>query len=199
LDSLRQLDWASRDMRRRHKQVEAATRELAATLQRNPTEAEVAQKLGMDVERWRSMMLDLRNVGLISASTRGNENEDLPAPDFPTKPESHPDSICAREQLRSVTLDDPKLMQEILLALIEDAGRQAGSIEAAFAAGDSQRAIKLARYSARACDQVGASRTAGVLRSIERAAAASDLASGTAAIASLAAELDRLRAETAQL
>jgi RNA polymerase sigma factor for flagellar operon FliA len=102
LDSLRQLDWASRDMRRRHKQVEAATRELAATLQRNPTEAEVAQKLGMDVERWRSMMLDLRNVGLISASTRGNEGEDLPAPDFPTKPESHPDSICAREQLRSV-------------------------------------------------------------------------------------------------
>jgi RNA polymerase sigma factor FliA len=102
LDSLRQLDWASRDMRRRHKQVEAATRELAATLQRNPTEAEVAQKLGMDVERMRTMMLDLRNVGLISASTRGTESEDLPAPDFPTKPDSHPDSICAKEQLRSV-------------------------------------------------------------------------------------------------
>src|SRR5437016_13134990 len=73
LDSLRQLDWASRDMRRRHKQVEAATRELASTLQRNPTESEVATKLGMDPERWRSMMLDLRNVGLISASTRSNE------------------------------------------------------------------------------------------------------------------------------
>ena len=29
LDSLRQLDWASRDLRRRHKQVEAATRELS--------------------------------------------------------------------------------------------------------------------------------------------------------------------------
>jgi RNA polymerase sigma factor for flagellar operon FliA len=102
LDSLRQLDWASRDMRRRHKQVEAATRELAATLQRNPTEAEVAGKLGMDVERMRTMMLDLRNVGLISASTRGSESEDLPAPDYPTKPDSHPDSICAKEQLRSV-------------------------------------------------------------------------------------------------
>src|SRR5207248_9820509 len=60
LDSLRQLDWASRDMRRRHKQVEAATRDLASTLQRAPTEAEVAEKLGMDVERWRNMMLDLR-------------------------------------------------------------------------------------------------------------------------------------------
>jgi RNA polymerase sigma factor FliA len=102
LDSLRQLDWASRDMRRRHKQVEAATRELSVALQRNPTEAEVAEKLGVDQERWRSMMLDLRNVGLISASTRSNENEDLPAPDFPSKPETQPDSICAHEQLRSV-------------------------------------------------------------------------------------------------
>jgi RNA polymerase sigma factor FliA len=102
LDSLRQLDWASRDMRRRHKQVETVTRELAATLQRNPTEEEVAQKMGLDPERWRSMMLDLRNVGLISASTRANENEDLPAPDFPSKPETQPDSICAKEQMRSV-------------------------------------------------------------------------------------------------
>ena len=102
LDSLRQLDWASRDMRRRHKQVEAATRDLAAELQRNPTEQEVAKKLGMDAARWRTMMIDLRNVGLISASTRGNEGDDLPAPDFPSKPETHPDSICAREQLRSV-------------------------------------------------------------------------------------------------
>jgi len=102
LDSLRQLDWASRDMRRRHKQVEAATRDLAATLQRAPTEAEVADKLGMDVERWRQMMLDLRNVGLISASTRANDSEDLPAPDYPSGPETQPDTMCAREQLRGM-------------------------------------------------------------------------------------------------
>jgi RNA polymerase sigma factor for flagellar operon FliA len=102
LDSLRQLDWASRDMRRRHKQVEAATRDLASTLQRAPTESEVAEKLGMDVDRWRAMMLDLRNVGLISASTRSNEGDELPAPDFPSSPETQPDSICAREQLRAV-------------------------------------------------------------------------------------------------
>lgn len=112
LDSLRQLDWASRDMRRRHKQVEAATRDLASTLQRAPTEAEVAQKLGMDVDRWRTMMLDLRNVGLVSASTRSNEGDDLPAPDFPSNPDSHPDSICAREQLRSVLTVAMKTLPE---------------------------------------------------------------------------------------
>src|ERR1700733_578669 len=112
LDSLRQLDWASRDMRRRHKQVEAATRDLASTLQRAPTEAEIAEKLGMGVDRWRTMMLDLRNVGLISASTRSNEGDDLPAPDFPSNPESQPDSICAREQLRSVLGDAMKTLPE---------------------------------------------------------------------------------------
>jgi len=102
LDSLRQLDWASRDLRRRHKQVEAITRELSAQLQRTPTEAEIAAKLGVDVERWRQMMVDLRSVGLISASSRSAEHEDLPAPDFPSKPETQPDNMCSREQMKMV-------------------------------------------------------------------------------------------------
>ena len=32
LDSLRQLDWASRDLRKRHKQMESTTRDLTAKL-----------------------------------------------------------------------------------------------------------------------------------------------------------------------
>jgi RNA polymerase sigma factor FliA len=100
LDSLRQLDWASRDLRRRHKQLEAATRDLASELQRTPTEQEVAQRLGVDAARWRQMMLDMRSVGLISANTRANEQDDLPAPDFPSTPETQPDNMCAKEQLR---------------------------------------------------------------------------------------------------
>src|SRR5881628_2753616 len=47
LDSLRQLDWASRDLRRRQKQVESATRDLAASLGRNPNEAELADRIGV--------------------------------------------------------------------------------------------------------------------------------------------------------
>jgi RNA polymerase sigma factor FliA len=103
LDSLRQLDWASRDLRRRHKQLEAVTRDLAGELQRTPTEDEIAEKLGVDGDRWRQMMLDMRNVGLVSASTRAaGDQDDLPAPDFPSTPEMQPDSMCAREQLRVV-------------------------------------------------------------------------------------------------
>jgi RNA polymerase sigma factor for flagellar operon FliA len=102
LDSLRQLDWASRDLRRRHKQVEAVTRDLTAELQRAPTEAEVAQKMGVGVEKWRQMAVDLRNVGLISASSRPGDQEDLPAPDFPSKPETQPDRMCAHQEMKNV-------------------------------------------------------------------------------------------------
>jgi RNA polymerase sigma factor FliA len=112
LDSLRQLDWASRDMRRHHKQVETATQDLAVTLQRAPVEAEVAEKLGMDVARLRSMMVDLRNIGLISASTRLHENLDLPEPDFPDKPEGQPEWIYARAELRSVLGARPRIPQD---------------------------------------------------------------------------------------
>jgi len=99
LDSLRQLDWASRDMRRRHKQLEAVTRDLAAILQRNPTEAEVAERMGVDLERWRQMMAELQHIGLVSMSSR-REGDDLPPPDVPAQPEFQPDRLCARSELR---------------------------------------------------------------------------------------------------
>jgi RNA polymerase sigma factor for flagellar operon FliA len=132
LDSLRQLDWASRDLRRRHKQVEQVTRDLASTLHRNPTEAEIAAKMGVEVDRWRQMMLDLRNVGLVSASTRGSEHEDLPAPDFPSKPETQPDSMCAREQLRDMLAIAMKVLPEryqrvvLLYYTMKEIGTQLG-------------------------------------------------------------------------
>ena len=90
--------------------MEAASRDLSSLLHRAPTEAEIAAKLGMDLNRWRTMMLEFRNVGLVSAFTRSNSSEDLPAPDFPDKVEDQPDSICAREQLRGVLGDAMKTL-----------------------------------------------------------------------------------------
>ena len=49
---------------------------------------------------------------MISASTRSNENDDLPAPDFPSKPETQPDSIYAREQLKHALGDAMKTLPE---------------------------------------------------------------------------------------
>jgi RNA polymerase sigma factor for flagellar operon FliA len=55
LDSLRELDWAPRDMRRQLKQVEAVKRPCG-TAAAAPTESEVAKKLGIEINRWQKMM-----------------------------------------------------------------------------------------------------------------------------------------------
>jgi RNA polymerase sigma factor for flagellar operon FliA len=102
LDSLRNMDWASRDLRKRHKQLEAATRELSAVMERNPTEAEIAEKMGMDIDRWRQVAIELRMVGLLSASARTPENENQNIPEFPATDQLNPDVITHQRQLRAV-------------------------------------------------------------------------------------------------
>lgn len=102
LDSLRDLDWASRDLRRRHKLLEQITREIQGTLERNPTEQEIAERMGMDVERWRLVAGDLRMVGLLSASARAPESENQTAPEFPATDELNPDVLAGKRQLQEV-------------------------------------------------------------------------------------------------
>src|SRR3954451_2776339 len=50
LDSLRQLDWASRDLRRRQKQVESVARDLASKLGRSPCDTEIASQMGVGLD-----------------------------------------------------------------------------------------------------------------------------------------------------
>jgi RNA polymerase sigma factor FliA len=100
LDSLRQLDWASRDLRKRQKQVEAITHDLSTKLGRLPVEAEVAQEMGVSTERWRRMQVELRSAGPVSASTSPNPETDR-APEFPAAATSQPDHICEHRELQS--------------------------------------------------------------------------------------------------
>jgi RNA polymerase sigma factor for flagellar operon FliA len=102
LDSLRQLDWASRDLRKRQKQVESVTHELSSRLGRTPLEGEVAEEMGLSVDRWQRMQMELRSVGTISASAHPDPNFDR-ALEFPATPELQPDHMCGHRQLQ-VTL-----------------------------------------------------------------------------------------------
>ncbi len=103
LDSLRQQDWASRDMRRRQKKMDAVTRELSTRLGRVPSESEVAQGMGVELDRLRRIVSDLRSIGLVSPAVPNDQERDR-IQEFADTPEHSPDRVCARRQLRS-TLD----------------------------------------------------------------------------------------------
>jgi RNA polymerase sigma factor FliA len=98
LDSLRELDWASRDIRRRQKQVESVTRDLAARLGRAPVEQEVAEGMGVSLPRWREMLLELHTLGPISVSINPEQDADRQEP--PAKSEFRPDRMAERHQLK---------------------------------------------------------------------------------------------------
>ena len=104
-------------------------------------------------------------------------------------------TVLDREQLRDITLDDENLMREIVAALIEDTSRQMPFLESAIRAEDAQKCIRLAHYSKGACANVGANAAAAVLKQIERKAAGREFPECRASLASLAAEIERLRFE----
>ncbi len=119
LDSLRQLDWASRDMRKRYKQVETVTRELTVQLKREPTEAEVASAMGLDARRWQSLMVDFRNMACAAASqTRVERDDEQPLREAPCAPAQYPDQVFARAEtqrkLQAVIQTLPERHQEVI-------------------------------------------------------------------------------------
>jgi len=102
LDSLRQLDWASRDLRRRHKQLEAITHELAAISADSPNDEAIAGKMGVDVDRWRQIAIELRMVGLLSSSSRPADDENQTNPEFAANEDTQPDAMYGRHELKVV-------------------------------------------------------------------------------------------------
>ena len=102
LDSLRQLDWASRDLRRRHKQLEAITHELAAVQAEAPNDEAIAGKMGVDVDRWRQIAIELRMVGLLSSSSRPADDENQTNPEFAASEDTQPDTMYIRHELSTV-------------------------------------------------------------------------------------------------
>jgi RNA polymerase sigma factor for flagellar operon FliA len=111
LDSLRQADWASRDMRKRQKKVDAATQELSAKLGRPPSESELAQEMGVSVDRWRRMAMELRTVGLVAATPANEPERDL-TNEYPAAPDSQPDRMVCRRQLQIKLAHAMKVLPE---------------------------------------------------------------------------------------
>lgn len=64
LDSLRGLDWAPRQQRKRSKQIEAAISVAEQKLHRMPTEEEIAAQLNVSIEEYHGWLVDIRGVNL---------------------------------------------------------------------------------------------------------------------------------------
>lgn len=75
LDSLRGLDWAPRQQRKRSKLIESAIGALEQEYHRTPTEEEIAAYLQLSIEEYQDWLTDSRGLTLGSLENAGTEEE----------------------------------------------------------------------------------------------------------------------------
>jgi RNA polymerase sigma factor for flagellar operon FliA len=73
LDSLRGLDWAPRQKRRKAKHIEAAIASAEQRLQRSPTEEDIAGELKISLEEYREWLVEIRGLNVASLEYAGGD------------------------------------------------------------------------------------------------------------------------------
>jgi RNA polymerase sigma factor for flagellar operon FliA len=73
LDSLRELDWSPRDLRKKARRLEQVERDCRSQLGRAPTETELALGMGMELQEFQTFLGDLRGLDL--GSLQGGVDE----------------------------------------------------------------------------------------------------------------------------
>ncbi|MEO5831755.1 MAG: sigma-70 family RNA polymerase sigma factor [Nakamurella sp.] len=96
IDELRGMDWASRSVRSRAREVETVTRKLAMTLERSPGGGEIAAALGISVRELDAIHADLARGTVVSLQSFTPDVVSDVLPDQTHGPES---LLLHREQL----------------------------------------------------------------------------------------------------
>jgi RNA polymerase sigma factor for flagellar operon FliA len=72
-DSLRGLDWAPRQKRRKAKQIETAVNQAEQRLKRSPTEEEIAFELGVTLDEYHEWLVETRGLNIASLEYASGE------------------------------------------------------------------------------------------------------------------------------
>ncbi|MGC2210591.1 MAG: FliA/WhiG family RNA polymerase sigma factor [Candidatus Korobacteraceae bacterium] len=104
LDSLRELDWSPRDLRRKARQVELAAARLSHELGRSATEQEIATELGLTLEAFQRLVGELEglNLGSFHIENGDKDHDDDLCEYLPGNPEESPYFLTMKSELRGL-------------------------------------------------------------------------------------------------
>ncbi|HEY6392742.1 MAG TPA: FliA/WhiG family RNA polymerase sigma factor [Bryobacteraceae bacterium] len=106
LDSLRGLDWAPRQQRKRSKQIEAAISVAEQRLHRAPTEDEIALQLDLTLAEYHEWLVDIRGVNLGSLEAASPEDEGRNLLQYVSDDEENwPSRLLERSELQRLLAD----------------------------------------------------------------------------------------------
>ena len=93
LDSLRDLDWAPRSLRRRSREVEEAYLKIEQERGRPATEEEVAAYLHLSVREFQTLLGDLRGMNVCGLEIESDDDESGHTRQFPDSPARSPHAL----------------------------------------------------------------------------------------------------------
>ncbi len=103
LDSLRGLDWAPRQQRKRSKQIEAAISVAEQRLHRAPSEDEIASQLDVTLVEYHEWLVDIRGVNLGSLEVASPEDEGRNLLEYVSDDEENwPSRLLERSELQKL-------------------------------------------------------------------------------------------------
>ena len=106
LDSLRGMDWAPRQQRKRVKQIEHAIAVIEQRVHCAPSEEEIAIELKLTIEEYHEWLVDVRgvNLGSLESSSPEEEGKDL-LRFISDNEESWPSRLLERSELERLLAD----------------------------------------------------------------------------------------------
>jgi RNA polymerase sigma factor for flagellar operon FliA len=121
LDSLRELDWSPRDLRRKSRQINMVTQKLQTELGRAASEPELAEALGLSLEEFQDLTKEIRGLEIASLQSEHSEDgqeSDL-AESLPGREDEDPLTLCEQHemngQLQRAIIHLPEREQQVLM------------------------------------------------------------------------------------
>jgi len=118
LDSLRGLDWAPRQKRRKAKQIECAIAEAEQVLQRSPTEEEIAAQLEISINEYHEWLVETRGLNIGSIEYAGNDQGKDLLHYIAESSDNLPSNLLERSELEQLLAERiqeiPKIEQTVL-------------------------------------------------------------------------------------
>lgn len=124
LDELRNLDWASRTLRQKIKDVENAFERMEMKLGRPPSEEEVATSLNMSLPEFQKLLSESRGVGIgvfrIAAEDEGNISDESILHYYTDEAQSSPVLMMEKNEMKKMIaslMDDLPDKERLVLSL----------------------------------------------------------------------------------
>lgn len=134
LDELRELDWASRGIRKTARQIEQAVQRLEQRLGRGPSESEIAGEMSIGLSEYQQMLQDVHGCQLVYYEDFDSADEEPFIDRICANPGADPLTMLLDEGLRGGVIDAIDRLPErekLLMSLYYDQGlnlREIGAV-----------------------------------------------------------------------